>query len=329
MTRTSTRIHAPLAALVAALAAMLVVVAPAGAVEQSGRDSVGFGVSPLIVDVERPPGTSSTHRLTITNTDTSAVKYTFSKEDFSGDQDDPGATPVLLGGKFESPISGYDWITLPSPITVPAGSSRTVDVKVTAPSGATGPHYTAVMVTGEERSAGRIIAKSRIGVLFLMNAGGAPPPELVITEITEVGPGRTVTQFINTGGNATEKVESSLESDPVGPGGKKDSAPGVCTQVVLPGAAGECEYDTSELGGNSAFGLVKPSVNLVGEDAEGEGTSARSELPTTWEGTWSSLLLVLVGLGLFVLYFLFLRRRRKQEAEEASTGMAWAGPSDG
>ena len=328
MKRTRTHIPARLAALVATLVALLVVAAPAGAVTQSGSDSVGFGVSPLRVDVERPAGTSSTHLLRITNTDTTATKFTFSKEDFAGDQDDPGATPVLLGGKFESPISGYSWIAVPEPVTVPPGATRTVSVKVTAPAGATGPHYTAVMVTGESRSAGRIIATSRIGVLFLMNAGGAPPPELVITEIQEVGPNRTVTRFINTGGNATDNVKSTLDLDPVGPGGDKKSVPGVCTQEVLPGAAGECEYDTSKVGGNGLFGVgpVKPSVSLVGDDAEGEGTSARSELPTEWAGTWSSLLLVLVGAGLFVLYFLFLRRRRKQELDGDGTGMAWAGP---
>ena len=44
-----------------------------------------------------------------------------------------------------------------------------------------------------------------------------------------------------------------------------------------------------------------------------EGTAAKGELPTKWAGTWTSLLLPLVGIALFVLYFLFLRRRRKDE----------------
>jgi hypothetical protein len=318
-----------LAAAVVALGVLVVAGAvPALATQAAGGDSVGFGVTPLRHAVDVSAGQSVTKQLTITNTDTSATKFTFTKEDYAGDQDDPGATPVLLGGRFESKISGYDWIAVPDPVTIGPGDSKTINVRIDVPAGATGGHYTAVMVNGEARSAGRIVASSRIGVLFMLNAGGVPPPEIVITEIQEVGPDRTVTKFINRGSTETKHTRGTLTRDPVGPG-KGTKTRGECTQVVLPGAAGTCVFETPDGGGDGALlgaGPVKPSVSIVGDPGE-EGTAARGELPTEWAGTWTGLLLPLVGVALFVLYFLFLRRRRREDEEDDAV-IAWAGDGD-
>lgn len=328
-----THIRPRLATIAALLLAVAALAVPGAA--WAADDSLGFGVAPLRFDVDTRAGQTSTHRISITNTEPTATKFTFSKEDFQGDRSDPGATPVLLGGKFESAISGYDWITLPEAVTVPPGGTTSVDVKVTVPAGATGGRYTALMVHGESRTAGGIVAQSRLGVLFLMNAGGAPPPEIVITEVKEVGPTRTVTEFINKGTTAVKDPKGTITRDPVGPG-KPTKVPGKCSRIVLPGAAGECVFEEREggtggtgtdRGSDGAFGGTGPVeqyVDIVGDPGE-EGTSARGQLPTEWAGTWTSMLLPLVGVVLFVLYFLFLRRRRKQE--EGDVELAWGAPS--
>lgn len=331
MSRTHRQPHRGIAAIAAALVVLLAVAPAASAAQQSGSDSVGFGVQPLRHDVETKPGATTTHTITITNTDTNATRYTFAKEDFSGDQDDPGATPVLLGGEFESAISGYDWIQLPDPVSVPPGQSRSVKVTVKVPSDATGAHYTAVMVNGEARSAGQLIATSRVGVLFSMNAGGVPPPEIVITEIQEVGPSTTVTKFINKGSTTIKKPGGTITEDPAI--GDPTKIPGKCTENVIPGAAGECVFTddgttVGEGGGGLKLGPTERSIDLFGDDPNEEGTSARGELPTEWASAWTSLLLPLVGVALFVLYFLFLRRRRKQESGE-DVDLAWSGPAAG
>ncbi len=305
--------------------AMLAVAAPATQAAASD-DSVGFGVTPLRFDVEAGAGSSSTHSITISNTNTAATRFTFSKEDFEGDKQDPAQTPVLLGGKFESDISGFDWIALPDPVTIPPDQSRTVQVKVNVPAGAKGAHYAALIVAGESRNAGQIVAESRMGVLFLMNAGGAPPPDIVVTETTIVGPTKTVTKFINEGTTPVKNTTGTLTKDPKGPG-KTKKIKGRCTPYVMPKAAGECVFETGTDGsstgssgsgsgddGGFAVGPVDQWVDVVGNPGD-EETSARGELPTEWAGTWSSMLLPLVGVALFVLYFLFLRRRRKDDEE--------------
>lgn len=305
---------------------MLALVPYASAAAPSGSDSYGFGVSPLRFHVDAPAASSSKHSFTVTNTDKSATRFTFTKEDFAGDKNDPGATPVLLGGKFASDISGYDWLTLPDPITIPPGQSRTVTATVTSPAGATGGHYAAIFVNGSASSAGEIIAQSRIGVLFMMNAGGVPPPEIVITEVQEVVPGRVITRFKNRGKTETSPT-GTIRENPRGAGPDR-TLKGTCSRDVLPGAAGTCEFRTdgsgTSSGEDSVFaGPVDRYVELIG-DPEGSGASARAELPTEWAGTWTSLLLPLVGVALFMLYFLFLRRRRKDDEESESADTAWA-----
>lgn len=321
--RTTTRLAGMLVALVAVL---LVVGAPAHAVT-TGDDSVGFGVAPMRFDVATAAGASSSHAITITNTNTTATKFTFSKEDFEGDKEDPAQTPVLLGGKFASDISGYDWIATPEAITIPPDESRTVPVKVNVPAGATGAHYAALIITGERRSAGALVAESRIGVLFLMNAGGTPPPDIVVTETTVVGPSKTVTKFINEGREPVKGTKATLIRNPKGPG-RTRKIPGKCSRYVIPGAAGACEFDTSKDDSDDAgllpVGPVDQYVDVIGNPGD-EETSARGELPSEWAGTWSSMLLPLVGVALFVLYFLFLRRRRKDEEEDEQ--LAYAGNS--
>lgn len=287
-------------------------------------DSVGFGVAPMRFDVETDPGKSSSHTITIRNTNPTETRFTFSKEDFEGDKKDPTLTPVLLGGKFASAISGYDWIALPDAVTIPAEESRTVTVKVNVPAGTTGAHYAALIVTGEARSVGALTAESRIGVLFNMNAGGAPPPDIVVTETTIVGPGKTVTRFINRGRTPVRNTKGTITRDPKGPG-RTTKTPGRCTPYVMPGAAGECVFETDENdAGLLPVGPVDEWVDVVGNPGD-EETSARGDLPTEWAGTWTSMLLPLVGVALFVLYFLFLRRRRKDVEEDED--LAFAGSS--
>lgn len=314
--------------LFSGLMAALFAVPLTHAATRTGSDSVGFGVQPLRFNIETSAGKTTTHTFSLTNTETSSSRFTFSKEDFSGDRDDPGATPVLLGGKLDSAISGYDWINIPDPITIPAGGTRTVSVKVVAPASATGGHYAALFVHGPARSAGNITATSRIGILFSMNAGNTPPPEIVITEIQEVSPNRTVTQFVNEGTTTIKRPTGTITRDPIGRNPTR-TIKGECTRNVLPGAAGECVFeDNGGRSGNSSsgglfggdgllggVGPVEQYVDIVGDPGE-EGMSARGELPTEWAGTWTSMLLPLVGVVLFVLYFLFLRRRSKDDEGE-------------
>lgn len=325
---TRTRHIRPLLVALALTAALLVPAAPASAAEEGG-----FSVQPMIFDEDVTPGGSSAYSITITNADDNPTRYTFTKEDFEGDKDEPAATPVLMGGEYKSAISGYDWIDLPEPITIPAGESRTVKVNVKPPAGATGGHYTAVIVNGNTTRVGSVTATSRIGVLFMMNAGGVPPPDIVITEIKEVGETTTQTVIKYTNPSGTTDVTPKpvvTTKDPV-TGKPIRTTTGTCS-TALPGGSGICKVPKEDEGGPNTVvsddggfrsGLEKDYISLIpeGDDAEGSAASAKGELPTEWAGTWTSMLLPMVGIALFAMYFLFLRRRRKDEEDDAELAM--------
>ncbi|MCW2972897.1 MAG: hypothetical protein JWN72_1170, partial [Thermoleophilia bacterium] len=198
-------------ALVAATIALGVVAAPGA----HAAPNVGFGLSPLRVDVESKPGARSSYEITVTNTDDRAATFTFSKVDIQGDNDDPEATPVLLGGKQASSISGYDWLDVPATTTIPAGASRKVTVVVNIPADASGGHYAALMVTGPTRAAGNLTVGSRIAVPFLMNAGGTPPPEVKVTDVKEFVGGGTKIVYENKGKTAVKPKPTIRYTDPI------------------------------------------------------------------------------------------------------------------
>lgn len=298
-----------------AIAAVVLFVPVASAVAEP---IAGMGISPLRIDADVRAGGQGRFELTVTNSDSVAAAYAFSVVDIRGDKDDPAATPVLLGGKLASAISGYDWITPPDAITVPAGQRRTVVATVRVPADAKGGHYAAVLVTSAPVAAGRIDARSQIAVPFLMNAGNVPPPEVKVTEVKEFTDGGTKVVYTNEGETHTRPKGSISYRDPITGKIIKRDTNGTCT-TALPGGAGECRFpgsrggsgSSSRGGGLAGVGPTDGFVELVTE----EGARARGDLPTQWAGTWTSMMLPLAGIALFVMYFLFLRRRRKQREE--------------
>jgi hypothetical protein len=281
-------------------------------------ETVGFGVTPLRYDIDAKPGSRGSYDLTLTNTDDKPATFTFSRIDIQGDRDDPDATPVLFPGKFDSTISGYDWLEVPAALTIPGGGTRKVTIGVAPPAGAVGGHYAAVVVTGPSRSAGELVAQSRIAVPFLMNAGGAPPPEIKVTDVKEFVGGGTKIVYDNDGKVAVTPRPTVHLKNPI-TGRPNGTTTGTCT-TALPGGSGTCTIDgTGRGGGSGSKGGGKDGIGANGGYVElvtEEGTRARSELPTEWAGTWSSMLLPLAGIILFVLYFLFLRRRRSGADDE-------------
>ena len=294
---------------------MLLAGPAAGSAHAAGEE--GFSVSPLRFDVETPAGSKSTHSITVTNATSISQTYTVSKEDFAGDATDPEATPVLLGGQFDSDISGYGWVrNTTATLTVPPDSSRTFSVTVAPPAGATGAAYTAMIISGPKYTSGDVTAISRVAVLFLMNAGGAPPPEIIIDEITTTTGGETIVTYINEGGDDERPEAIITYVDPITGEPVEEIEADRCT-TALPGYPGQCTF-----AGPSESGLVPISTGEV-TLVTGAGDRITAGLPTRWAGSWTSLLLPLVGIGLFVMYFLFLRRRmRDDEEDEALDGAA-------
>lgn len=305
-------------AVVVTCAAMLLGAMPAMAAE----DGAGFSVSPLRVDLDTAPGTASVQTISVRNTSTQPATFTVTREDIEGSATDPEATPVLLGGEFESAISGYRWLgSYPERFTLGSGQQRSFTVRVSVPKNATGGHYVALVIAGPPRTSGDLTAQSRAAVLFLMNAGGAPPPEIKIDKVTRYEGGTRVTYRVSDDSTIGTQPEGRIQPDGGwgsvfggdGDGGGGETLEADRCTLALPGGTGVCTFTDPEGsgGGSDGIGPSGGDVELVTED----GTRVRGQLPTRWNGGLSSLLLPLAGIAMFVTYFLFLRRRRQDRED--------------
>src|SRR5687767_10833413 len=92
-----------------ATAALLALVVLLAAVPGASA-AEGFLVSPLRIDAEVGAGKSASYDITVTNTMDAKTTFTLGVEDIAGSKGEPNATPILLGGVVDSPISGAGWI---------------------------------------------------------------------------------------------------------------------------------------------------------------------------------------------------------------------------
>ena len=307
--RSPAMLRCALASVVALMAVMVlgIVATPAGAVTN------GFAVTPLRYDAKVTAGISKTYPVSVLNSYSTRATFVVTKQDFAGSQSDPYAAPVFLGGQVDSPISGADWLD-PSTTSfaLDPGDTKVVNVTVRAPSGATGGHYAAIMIGSPTQAiSSDLKAKSQVAVLFMLNAGGVPPPELVIDDVYVNDGGDVVIDYTNNGDTAVEPDGTLEYRDPI-TGEILSTDKGKCgtTGNALPGSAGRCIIETD---GEDGSALLKRGSVLISDDS---GARATAKMPIEWSGSLASLLLPLAGVSLLVFYFAFLRRRREEEEDE-------------
>jgi hypothetical protein len=313
-----------LTAVVAAAAVWMLVAAPRALADNGAN---GFSVEPMMFGDDQltiSPGHSRTVTVQITNTTEDRQTYGLGTEDIEGDATDPNLNPVLLGTTVPSPISAADWIhPAAGGIELGAGHVRAVKVEVDVPTAASGAHYAALTITsqGHVEDGGTITAQSRVAVLFFINAGGVPPPEIVIEHTHTTTGGQTTfdwhTQYVQ--GQAPKPIKPQVQIeyvDPITGQTVKTVTNGTCTTGIPDTSgveSGTCTVDSPGTLVNNPFGTghvgLTPVVTLT---SDGRRTSAH--MPTKWAGSWTSMLLPITGITLLILWF--ARRRRREEEEE-------------
>lgn len=275
--------------------------------------SDGFSVSPLQIEVNVKSGGRSNQSITVTSTMEGSNTFRVGTEDVAGSQSDPDQNPVLLGEQVDSDISGADWLD-PSvnSFTLKSGQSKTFNVLVTAPSSATGGHYAAVTVTSESRKVGtgEVTAQSRVAVLFMINAGDTPPPELVIDNVTTTTDGGVVIDYINKGSKAATpaaRIEyvDAVSGEVVRVGVERDDC-----GTALPGGVARCTISGDKIDHQGDAIIEQGTVSLVND-----GRTVTADLPTTWKGSSSSLVLPAIGAGILMVWFWRRRRGRALPGE--------------
>lgn len=287
-----------------AVVAMLMTASPAIAAN-------GFSVTPMrFTDLTISQGQSKTVSITIMNGFDSKSTFRLATEDIKGSASNPSLNPILLGQQVDGPISAADWIKPErSSFEIAKGDSREVNVTVSVPSDATGGHYAALTVSSPQQTLpGRtVVAQSRIAVLFFINAGSKPPPEIVVQEVITREDGETIIDYVNKGnGAATDTVAQIEYVNPVTGSVMAVRKSSKCG-IALPGSVARCRIPRQQSKGLTSP-IARPKVTLTSD-----GRMARAEQPVEWAGPGSSLLLPLAGLVLLVFWF---RRGRRSDEDD-------------
>ncbi len=275
-------------------------------------DQGGFMVSPSRLDVDVRPGSATQRVVSVQNTQNRTMRFVPSVVDFTGSASDPLASPVLLDGRVDSPISGSGWLSAPrSGFQLAPGQTRNLTVTIRAPAGATGARYAALVVTGQRQDVSPSLSvQSRVASLFLLNAGGVGPPELVFESVFVNEGGNTVIDYFNDGAvdatpDATMRFENPITGETI------DERSGECS-TALPGAMGRCVIEgEGPVGGGLLDQVYRGEVAL-----SNGGREFTQAMPVQVAGGIKSLLLPLAGIGLFAGYFVFLRRRGSEDEDE-------------
>jgi hypothetical protein len=268
----------------------------------------GFSVTPMLHEVSVTPGSRVSRVIEIKSAMAGTTRFTVGTEDVAG-SDDPEEGLVLLGEQVDSPISGADWLTPnESTFLLKKGQKRQLTVVIQAPANATGGRYAAVTIAIDAQPIGSsgVTTQSRAASVFLMNAGNTAPPPLRVSEIVETVDGDVIVDFIDDGATDVKPTAKVIYIDPVtGRVQRVTTEDAECTRA-LPGGAGRCviDSDTIEKRGNGL--LSRGTVTLTND-----GRTVKMDMPTTWAGNWTSLLLPLAGVGLLGAFF--WRRRRGRD----------------
>ena len=186
----------------------------AGAVPSAAQVSVE--VSPLRVELQAGPGSSTTQPVTLTNYGKQAVRVRAKMTDWDLTRD---GTPQFEGSEVGGRFSASAWLRVAPPeMVIEPGVSATVRFNVTLPGTVEpGGYRTGILFEFEPASTApaasrkELALRSRIATLIYVNAG-APPAvsELVDVRVRPTGDGLDVVATLKNSGRRTLRTKGTL-----------------------------------------------------------------------------------------------------------------------
>jgi P pilus assembly chaperone PapD len=177
---------------------------------------VSVEVSPLRVELQAGPGSSTTQPITLTNYGKEAVRVRARLTDWDLTRD---GTPQFEGAEVAGRYSATAWLRVAPPEQVlEAGASATVRFNATVPDSVEpGGYRTGILFEFEAASSAPIASrrelafKSRIATLIYINAG-APPAitELVDVKVRPTNEGIDVVATVKNSGRRTVRTKGTL-----------------------------------------------------------------------------------------------------------------------
>lgn len=177
---------------------------------------VSVEVSPLRVELQAGPGSSTTQPITLTNYGKEAVRVRARLTDWDLTRD---GTPQFEGSEVGGPYSATAWLRVAPPEQVlEPGASATVRFNATLPAAVEPGGYRTGILFEFEATSGPILSarrevafKSRIATLIYVNVG-APPvlTELVDVRVRPTNDGLDVVATVKNSGRKTVRTKGTL-----------------------------------------------------------------------------------------------------------------------
>ena len=177
---------------------------------------VSVEVSPLRVELQAGPGSSTTQPVTLTNYGKDAVRVRARLTDWDLTRD---GTPQFEGSEVAGPYSATAWLRVAPPEQVlEPGASATVRFNATVPDSVEpGSYRTGILFEFEAASSGPIASrralafKSRIATLIYITTG-APPAvtELLDVKVRPTNEGIDVVATVKNSGRRTVRTKGTL-----------------------------------------------------------------------------------------------------------------------
>jgi P pilus assembly chaperone PapD len=177
---------------------------------------VSVEVSPLRVELQAGPGSSTTQPVTLTNYGQQAVRVRAAMTDWDLTRD---GTPQFEGSEVGGRFSATAWLRVAPPEQIlEPGASATVRFNVTLPDAVEpGGYRTGILFEFEPASAApaaprkELAFRSRIATLIYVNAG-APPArtELLDVRVRPTGEGLDVVATVKNSGRRTVRTKGTL-----------------------------------------------------------------------------------------------------------------------
>ena len=160
----------------------------------------GFRLSPVRVDATIDKGHSVTENIYVTNVNNYQITAQAVINEFSASNDESGSPAVILDNSQPAPANSFKSITATiSDVTIDAGQTATVPVKITIPQNAnSGGYYGAVRFVSTNTATGQSVNLSAsVGTIFLITVPGKLTEQLQLVDFSAAKNGSTASFFTN------------------------------------------------------------------------------------------------------------------------------------
>ncbi|WP_162642249.1 DUF916 domain-containing protein [Streptosporangium sp. 'caverna'] len=304
----------------------------AGPADAAGRSDITWSVAPAdakgpdgrrVIDVELAGGQEVTEHVAVINRSTEEVVFAIDANDGY----------LTAKGLFDmrpsdaTPTDGGAWIKIPDKVTIPAGATAIVPVKISAPPNATPGDHPAGVTASVDTVSKQVRVQNRVGVRVNLRVTGDYVAKVAVTGLRAEYTGSwnpfaagsiDVTYTVANVGNVRVAPDSQVRTSAlVGESGWDDPSEAKAREI-MPGSSREF---TARVTGVWPMGSLTTEVmaipSPVGNSPSGVVAQQVAIDTTLWALPWPQLVFLVLLVAVFLVVRVAVSRRRKRLKRQA------------